>query len=62
MNYLVLKSCFAGGQRQNAGDVIQLSGDEAGNLIAMGRVEIAPAQKPKAEIVDRAAKVEKTRK
>ena len=46
MPYLVLKSCIAGGQRRNAGDVIELSVDEASQLSVMGRVTKAPEPKP----------------
>lgn len=46
MTYLVLKSCFAGGERRNVGDIIDIADAEAVNLIAWGRVEAhsAPAK------------------
>ena len=48
MPYLILKSCIAGGLRRNAGDVVEIDGVEAGNLVAMGRAEVAPdVEKPK---------------
>ena len=46
MPYLILKSCFADGQRRSAGDVIDLGVDEARELLAMGRVSAAPDEKP----------------
>ena len=47
MPHLVLKSCIAGGERRNAGDIVDLTPDEAAQLSAMGRVEVAPEPKPK---------------
>ena len=48
MPYLITKPCIAGGQRRNAGDIVELDGVEAGNLIAMGRADVAPVvEKPK---------------
>ena len=55
--YLVLKSTVAAGKRVSAGDVIELSVDEANELLAMGRVEPAK-EKPKAEIADRSVSLE----
>lgn len=49
MPYLVLKSCIAGGERRNAGDVIELAVDEASQLSVMGRVTKAPEPKPVAD-------------
>ena len=52
--YIVLKPTIAGGQRRNAGDIIELSElsvDEAAALIAAKRVEVAP-EKPKSEPVN----------
>jgi len=48
MPHLVLKSCIAGGQRRSAGDIVDLTPDEASQLSVMGRVTIAP--EPKSEI------------
>lgn len=45
--YIILKPTVAAGQRRNAGDIVDLSAAEAANLLALGRVEVAPA-KPKA--------------
>lgn len=47
MHYLVLKNTVAGGKPVKAGDVIQLSDDEAAGLILMKRVEETDAPKPK---------------
>lgn len=57
MTYLILKSCFAGGARRNAGDIVELSAQEANSLTLMGRVEecAAPA---KQEPVNRAVALE----
>ena len=55
MSYLVLKSCFAGGERRNVGEIIDIEGAEANNLLAWGRVEVcaAPAkQEPTNRAVD----------
>ena len=38
MAYLVLKSCVAGGERRNAGDVIDIDAAEAKTLKSMGRI------------------------
>ena len=46
MPYVILKSCVAGGESRSAGDVIELGGDEARSLLAMGRVSVAPDVKP----------------
>lgn len=40
-NYLVLKSCVAGGMARNAGDVVELSDQEGKSLSNMGRVQIS---------------------
>jgi hypothetical protein len=44
--YLVIKSTVASSGRINAGDVVELSEDEASALLAMGRV-VAAHEKPK---------------
>lgn len=54
MPYCVLKSCFAGGAKRAAGDVIELDPAEANALIAMARVSYVEAQPVKQEIEDRA--------
>jgi hypothetical protein len=53
MPYLILKSCIADGARRSAGDIINLSDDEARGLTAMGRAEYVDAPKPKVEVEDR---------
>jgi hypothetical protein len=57
--YLVLKSTVAAGQRINAGDVVELSADDARALLAMGRVVAAP-EKPKSApvVADRSVALE----
>lgn len=40
-NYLVLKSCVAGGMARNAGEVVELSDQEGKSLSNMGRVQVA---------------------
>ena len=62
MNYLVLKSCFAAGARRSAGDVMEATDAEANQLVAMGRVEIAPAPKKVVETIDRSVAPASTRK
>lgn len=57
MPYLVLKSCVADGSRQNVGDTVELSADEAKALVAMGRVEyVEPSSKP--DVADRSVGLE----
>lgn len=53
MPYCVLKSCFAGGAKRAAGDVIELDLAEANALVAMARVSYVEAQPVKQEIEDR---------
>lgn len=62
MKYLVLKSCFAAGEKRNVGDVIDLGEDEARSLLGYGRVSVAPAPKPEVKTVDRSAKPKTVRK
>ena len=57
MSYVVLKSTVAGGARRNAGDVIELTVDEAGVLLAAGRIAKA-APSPKVEVQDRSVGLE----
>lgn len=40
-NYLILKSCVAGGVARNVGDVVELSEQDGKSLSAMGRVQVA---------------------
>jgi hypothetical protein len=40
-NYLILKSCVAGGAARNAGEIVELSEQESKSLLAMGRVQVA---------------------
>ena len=42
--YLVLKSCVAGGAARNAGDLVELSEQEATSLLAIGRVAVSEAR------------------
>jgi|13_taG_2_1085334.scaffolds.fasta_scaffold05119_2 hypothetical protein len=50
MPYLVLKSCFAGGVRRSAGDVIDLAASEASALKSIGRVsEVEKKIEPKTD-------------
>ena len=44
--YVILKATVAGGQRRHAGDVIELSDQEARALLALRRIDVAP---PKAK-------------
>ena len=41
-NYLILKSCMAGGAARSAGEIVELSEQEGKSLLAMGRVQVAP--------------------
>jgi hypothetical protein len=41
-NYLILKSCMAGGAARSAGEIVELSEQEGKSLLAMGRVDVAP--------------------
>ncbi len=41
-NYLILKSCVAGGAARSAGEIVELSEQEGKSLSAMGRVQVAP--------------------
>lgn len=43
--YTVLKSCFAGGARRDAGDVVQLTDSEGNALTNMGRASVTDAPK-----------------
>ena len=67
MNYVILKSCFAAGEKRNAGDIVDLGPDEAATLSGYGRIAPAPAtkQEPKVEAAlkatNRAAKPTSTR-
>lgn len=45
-HYVILKSCFAGGERRAVGDVIQLSDSEGNALISMNRASLTDAPKP----------------
>ena len=50
MKYLILKSCVAAGAKRNVGDIVDLGTDEAKSLVAMGRVDVAPAPKPEPKV------------
>ena len=51
MSYIVLKGTVIGGKRVNAGDVVEVEGIEARELIGIGR--IAKVEKKQVETVDR---------
>jgi len=51
MSYIVLKGTVIGGKRANAGDVVDVDGLEARELIGLGR--IALVEKKSVEIEDR---------
>ena len=61
MPYIVLKSCIADGAKRSAGDILNLSNDEAASLTAMGRVEYVDAPQPVKEIEDRAVDLPKSK-
>jgi len=61
MKYVVLKSCVAGGAARSAGDIVELSADEASSLTAYGRISVAPEPKPVAAPKNKAAKPKTTR-
>ena len=52
MNYLVLKGTVIGGKQVRAGDVVDVSGVEAKELLAIGR--IAEVTKSETKVEDRA--------
>lgn len=51
MSYIVLKGTVIGGKRVNAGDVVEVEGIEARELMGIGR--IAKVEKKEVETVDR---------
>lgn len=51
MSYIVLKGTVIGGKRVNAGDVVEVEGIEARELMGIGR--IAKIEKKQVETVDR---------
>lgn len=61
MKYIILKSCVASGASRNAGEIIELSADEAASLTSYGRIAPAPEPKPTAAPKDRAATPKSTR-
>jgi len=61
MKYIILKSCVAAGQARKAGDIVELSTDEATALKGYGRIDVAPDPKPIKASTDRAAKPKTTR-
>ena len=56
-NYLILKSCVAGGSARNAGEIVELSEQEARSLESMGRVQACEARAV-TETVDRSVALE----
>lgn len=59
-HYLVLKNCMAGGQRRQAGDVLELPASEGNILISMGRIKVADAPKPVEKVEDRSVELDKS--
>ena len=51
MTYIVLKGTVIGGKRVNAGDVVEVDGIEARELVGIGR--IAKVEKQEVKTVDR---------
>ena len=56
-SYLILKSCVAGGEPRNAGDIVELSEQEGKALAAMNRVQACEAREV-AQVVDRSVALE----
>lgn len=56
-NYLILKSCVAGGAARNAGEIVELPDQEGRSLSAMGRVQVAPERAAPA-VADRSVGLE----
>ncbi len=56
-NYLILKSCMAGGAARSAGEIVELSEQEGKSLLAMGRVQVAPERAAPA-VADRSVGLE----
>lgn len=56
-SYLIFKSCVAGGEARNAGDIVELSEQEARSLASMGRVQACEARAV-TETVDRSVALE----
>ena len=56
-SYLILKSCVAGGEARNAGDIVELSEQEGKALAAMNRVQACEAREV-AQTVDRSVALE----
>jgi hypothetical protein len=52
-SYMILKSCIAGGQRRQAGDVVDLPDSEGNALISMRRCELTSAAPAKSAKSDR---------
>ncbi len=61
MPYLVLKSCVIDNSRCNAGDILNLSDDNARSLTAMGRVEYVDAPQAAKEVEDRSVALPKSK-
>tara|TARA_R110000803_G_scaffold21295_2_gene53767 strand:- start:2369 stop:2587 length:219 start_codon:yes stop_codon:yes gene_type:complete len=61
MPYLVLKSCVIDNSRCNAGDILNLSDENARSLTAMGRVEYVDAPQPAKEVEDRSVALPKSK-
>jgi hypothetical protein len=60
MPYIVLKSCVADGASRSAGDILNLSDEEARSLTAMGRVEYVDAPRKEPVIEDRSVGLPKS--
>lgn len=61
MPYLVLKSCVIDNARCSAGDILNLSDENARSLTAMGRVEYVDAPQPVKEPEDRSVALPKSK-
>lgn len=61
MPYIILKSCVADGASRSAGDILNLSDDEARALTAMGRVEYVDAPRAEPVMEDRSVALPKSK-
>tara|TARA_R110000822_G_scaffold112359_1_gene243272 strand:+ start:278 stop:496 length:219 start_codon:yes stop_codon:yes gene_type:complete len=61
MPYIVLRSCVIDNARQSAGNILNLSDENARSLTAMGRVEYVDAPQPAKEVEDRSVALPKSK-